>query len=172
MTNGMSKAKGLVQEITVAFILVFYVALFTALLYYSWKSTLTNYLGAFVDTEEQLTQLRNVAYAIAGGGLGSITYCMRAFFFYCIKKDFTFDTHKWWYVFRPVVGALLAFALYALVVGGIISISGLPQKETFSSYLTIFAISYLAGFSSQQVVELLRSTSKALFGGSKNEEDK
>ena len=111
--------------------------------------------------------LKFAALAMAAGSLGSVVYCTRAFYSYHIAGQFDFDRFIWWYVFRPITGCLLALALFALMQSQIVILTSSDITEDFQSLSTIFAISFLAGFSTEQVVERLRKASKALFGEEK-----
>ena len=108
--------------------------------------------------------LKFVMLAMAAGGLGSVVYCTRAFYHYYMEGQFDFDRFIWWYVFRPITGCVLALALFALMQSQIVILTSNEITDDFQSLATIFAISFLAGFSTEQVVERLRKASKALFG--------
>lgn len=122
--------------------------------------------GAYYSSFQYSGQntLKFAALAMAAGSLGSTVYCVRAFYSYHIAGKFDFYRYIWWYVFRPITGSLLALALFALMQSQIIILASSEITEDFQSLATIFAISFLAGFSTEQVVERLRKASKALFG--------
>ena len=102
---------------------------------------------------------------MAGGGIGSTTYCIRSFYSHYIDGSFDFPVYVWWYVFRPVVACVLALAFFALAVAQIVIVtSSMDITESDQSIAAIFSISFLAGFSTEQVVERLRKAAKALFG--------
>ena len=102
--------------------------------------------------------------SMAAGGIGSAVYCTRAFYSNYIAGRFEFHRYIWWYVFRPITGCLLALALFALAQSQIIVLTDSDIKDSARSLATIFSVGFLAGFSTQQVVERLRKASKALFG--------
>ena len=108
--------------------------------------------------------LKLALLAMAAGSLGSSVYCTRAFYSYYIAGKFDFSRFVWWYVFRPITGSLLALTLFALMQSQITILASSEITENFQSLATIFSISFLAGFSTEQVVERLRKASKALFG--------
>ena len=114
--------------------------------------------------------LRLALLAMSGGGIGSTTYCIRAFYSHHIADDFDFRVYVWWYVFRPVVACVLSLAFFALAVAQIVVVtSSATTNGSNEAIAAIFSISFLAGFSTEQVVERLRKAAKALFG---DEEDR
>lgn len=141
------------------------------LIIYLISSIWLGYLLMFYPTEKMLIdyQLKLFGIAISGGTLGSTLYCVRSFYSYYMDGLFNFKKLKWWYLFRPITGAILAIALLALIKSQVIILTSTDIKNNIDSELSILSISFLAGFSTEQVIERLRKASKALFG---EEDDK
>ncbi len=148
------------REAAVGAILGSYSLLFLGALLASWQGWL---LRQILGDGSRLPLLQSAAYVICAGGLGSTTYCIRAFYYYTIKHDFLFDTYFWWYLFRPIFGAILAVAAFCLTKGGIAAFGGGTASSGGTNF-ALFGMGYLAGFGSEQVVERLRLASKAAFG--------
>ena len=162
-----SNVHELTKEIAVSVLLILYLFVFSLLIVFAWKSTLSSYLGLIADNDTQLTFVKLIVYAMCAGGLGSTTYCIRSFYSYSIKGTFDFDSFKWWYLFRPLVGTILALVVYVAIKGGI-GAFGMSLGTTGSSAnLALFGVSYIAGFGTEQVVEWLIRTSKSIFGESR-----
>lgn len=84
----------------------------------------------------------------------------------CYKGNFSLQ--KYWplHVTRPFVGAILGAFTIILFNAGFLSSSGTPPAS--SAWWSI-AVAFLAGFSTLDVTERLRSTAKALFGSAPSE---
>lgn len=162
-----SNVHELTKEIAVSVLLILYLFIFSLLTVFAWKSTLSSYFGLIADNNTQLTFLKSIVYAMCAGGLGSTTYCIRSFYFYSIKGVFDFDRFKWWYLFRPLVGTILALAVYVVIKGGIVAFGTSLGTTGRSANIALFGVSYLAGFGTEQVVEWLRRASKSIFGESR-----
>lgn len=78
----------------------------------------------------------------------------------CFKKDFKFDIWWPWYLLRPILGGLIGPILYILIDGNLYN--NLAVKN--HSQALIIGITVLAGFGSEDFLELLRKLSKRLFG--------
>jgi len=148
------------KEGAVAGILAVYSFVFLLVLFLAWQGGVLGVLG--VDGV-RASFLQTAIYVLCAGGLGSTTYCIRAFYYYTIKDDFLFETYFWWYVFRPLSGIILAVAAFALTKGGVVVFGGSSASTSASNY-ALFGMAYLAGFGTEQVLERLRVASKAVFG--------
>lgn len=84
----------------------------------------------------------------------------------CFKNDFNYKVWWPWYVLRPLIGALIGSILFTLVDGNLYST---PTEAGYSQTL-IIAMSILAGFGSEDFLNLLRNLSKRFFGTQKGEE--
>lgn len=69
--------------------------------------------------------------------------------------------------FRPIVGALLALAVYVLIEGGLIPIKIPPD---YHDLWFVSGISFLAGFTERFAQDALVNTSRATFGSGRAEE--
>ena len=145
-------------QVVIVVMMVAYLAAFTFVSY--WCA-----FGPCKGCEDERTLLRLALLAMSGGGIGSTTYCIRSFYSHYIDGSFEFHVYVWWYVFRPVVACVLSLAFFALAVGQIVIVtSSMSISDSDQAIAAIFSISFLAGFSTEQVVERLRKAAKALFG--------
>lgn len=136
------------------------------LMVYLLASMWLGYVIIFCPSEKLESNyfLKLFGIAVSGGALGSTLYCIRSFYSYYMDGLFNFRKLKWWYLFRPITGAILAMALLALIKSQIMILTKTNIENNIDSLLTILSISFLAGFSTEQVIERLRKASKALFG--------
>ena len=158
-------AVGLMMEFAAAIIIFSYAIFFLGAILYLWQSTNQSFIGSLAPSPDKLSLLRTVGLVMCGGGLGSTTYCMRSLYHYYILDKFDFWRFKWWYIFRPQAGCILAFAIFAIAKGGVGTIAG--ASSTHIATLPWFGIAFLAGFGTEQVIEWLRRASKSLFGESR-----
>jgi len=167
-----SNVDELTKEMVVAFLMILYLFIFSLLIVFAWKSTPAKFFGWIAGNDKQLPFVKTIVYVMCAGGLGSTTYCIRSFYFYSIKGVFDFDRFKWWYLFRPLTGTILALAVYVMIKGGIIAFGDGITTDGYRQNLSLFGVSYLAGFGTEQVVEWLRRASKSIFGESRAQPEK
>lgn len=152
------------KEVYAGALLMSYLAVFALVAFVSWQAVPGSLFSA-LGPSQRLELLRTVFLVSCAGGLGGTTYCIRALYHYYIKGEFDFDRYKWWLVFRPVTGSVLALAVFALVQGGVAAV-GAPPSPSHAN-LAWFGFGYMTGFSTEQVIEWLRRGSKSVFGESR-----
>lgn len=163
------KGNALRKELFAASLVLFYIFAFTALALLAWRVSEQSWLGLLAPNASSILLLKTIGLVMAGGGLGSTTYCMRSLYHYYIEGSFDFDRFKWWYAFRPIAGSLLALSIFVIAKGGVTALG--VSSSTTSANLTWFGIGYLAGFGTEQVIEWLRRASKSIFGESRVQPD-
>lgn len=86
----------------------------------------------------------------------------------CHQNDF--DYKKWWpwYVIRPLIGALIGPIVYIMLDGNFIS----PYQNSDISQKALVALTILAGFGSDDFLNMLRRLSKRIFGTADNQSEK
>ena len=77
----------------------------------------------------------------------------------CWKNDFNFEVWWPWYFLRPFMGMILGPILFIIIEGKILPFN---SYHTYSNVLVI-AISVLAGFGAEDLLNALRSLSKKVF---------
>jgi predicted kinase len=166
-------ARHLEKELAVVGLLAFYLFAFLAMCTLTWRAGQSSFLASFAPDSDpgRLPFLKTMIYTCAAGGLGSTTYCIRALYHYYIKGSFDFDRFKWWYLFRPLTGSVLAISSFAIVQGGVVALGATGAGHVPSANLAWFGVAYLAGFGTEQVIEWLRRASKSLFGESRVQPD-
>jgi hypothetical protein len=156
------------KELAAAGLILSYTLVFGTLAAAAWRADPGSLFGRIAPAGS-FSLLKTILLVMSAGGLGSTTYCMRALYHYYIRGMFDFDRFKWWYLFRPLAGALLSVAAFTLVTGGSAAL-GTPNSNAPSN-LSWFGVSYLAGFGTEQVIEWLRRASKSVFGESSVQPD-
>lgn len=101
-------------------------------------------------------------YISCSGGIGGTIYCIRGFY-----KNLGGDSFEakwtWWYVFRPIISAIIGLFAYFMIVGGLMSISNSPDVNYSKSVMFYCAVSFLAGFSFTKFMEKIDLISGTLF---------
>lgn len=99
---------------------------------------------------------RLIAYAVIGGGLGGTINGIRSFVvWHCERKAYG-GQFLWKDLSLPLLGAVLAAIVYALVRGGVAAFGGgFSSDQGEIQGLTAFAIGALAGYGSHQVFKWL-----------------
>jgi hypothetical protein len=104
------------------------------------------------------------------GGIGGTIYCIRGFYKNLARGDFHFDRWTWWYIFRPIMSAVIGVFAYLLIVGGLLTIGNFSEVD-YSRGLTFYsAIAFLAGFAFTQFADKLNEIASTVF--EKKEEKK
>ncbi|RKN79782.1 hypothetical protein [Ulvibacterium marinum] len=108
-------------------------------------------------------QLLNIlVYIACSGGIGGTIYCIRGFYQNLGNNNFKMNW-TWWYVFRPIISAIIGVFAYFMIIGGLMSISNSPDVNYSKSVMFYCAISFLAGFSFNKFVEKIDVISDTLF---------
>jgi hypothetical protein len=118
---------------------------------------------AWTPTLEQ----RLMLIVLISGALGSYIHAATSFATY-VGNGELHRTWLWWYVLRPFVGAALAFVLYAVTRGGLLTGSG---NASVLNPFGIAAIAAMAGMFSKQAVDKLREVFDNLFRTAKGQGD-
>jgi hypothetical protein len=78
----------------------------------------------------------------------------------CFKNDFNFDIWWPWYFVRPLMGCLIGPVIFIIFDGNL-----LPMTTQFNySNVLVIAVSILAGFGAEDVLNTLRTVSKRVWG--------
>ncbi len=96
------------------------------------------------------------------GGIGGTLYAIRGFYQSLAKGIFNFDNWAWWYIFRPLMSAVIGVFVSFLIIGGILVIGsgGLNYSRGLMFYS---AIAFLAGFSFTQFANKLEEIASTIF---------
>jgi len=103
-----------------------------------------------------------LVYIACSGGIGGTMYCIRGFYKNLGSNNFKMNW-TWWYVFRPIISAIIGVFAYFMIVGGLMSISNSPEVNYSKSVMFYCAVSFLAGFSFTRFVEKIEMVSGTLF---------
>ncbi len=113
--------------------------------------------------EKPLTKV--LVYIGCSGGIGGTIYSIRGFYKNLGGASFTANW-TWWYIFRPVISAVIGVFSYFLLVGGLMSISNSPDVNYSKSVMFYCAVAFLAGFSFTQFMSKVEGVSETMFSRS------
>jgi hypothetical protein len=106
---------------------------------------------------------------VLAGVVGACVYSLYAISLHLgAYKDFD-KAWTWWYILRPIIGAGLAFIVYVLIRGGILTIGAEPKNLNF---LGLTGISALVGLFTEHSMNKLRELADTAFGATPDEASK
>lgn len=161
-------------------ILTIIVAIYNlGIMFFSLIWIFTNQFKSLKDNLEPLSNFEineNVTYSLfLAGALGGSFYCLRALYerlgqnFTPVieehKTDIdTFNVKVWffWYLYRPIQGAVLALIILTLINCNLFSQSQL-DSESMKSYYTLVSVGFLCGFGSHEVMHKIQEIIKVTF---------
>ena len=108
---------------------------------------------------------RLMAYTVIGGGLGGIVNGIRSFISWHAERKAFGRRYVWKYITLPLLGAVLAAIVYAIVRGGIAALGGsyTPGEGFTNQAMSAFAIGALSGYGSHKVFKWLDGHVNKLF---------
>jgi hypothetical protein len=164
-------------------ILTIIVALYNlGLMFFSLIWIFTNQFKSVKDNLQPLQNFEineNVTFSLfLAGVLGGSFYCLRALY-ERLGQNFTpvIDEHKtdvdtfnikvwfFWYLYRPIQGAVLALIILTLINCNLFSQSEL-DAESMKSYYTLVSVGFLCGFGSHEVMHKIQEIIKVTFAKS------
>lgn len=113
-------------------------------------STVFIYYGIIFKTSNYTEKL--LLYSIFSGILGSAVYMLRGFYYSTAEKNntdkmFDFDRWIWWYVSRPIMGAV------AGAISFIIIYLAFDLEQSAKNQLVIYLAGFLVGYNFHQFIE-------------------
>jgi hypothetical protein len=112
--------------------------------------------------------LQIVGLVLIIGALGACLHGITSLGFHCSRKDFG-PEWTFWYLYRPLVGALLALIFYLIINGGLVSQVDINKENKF---FLLLGLSGLIGLFSKQALIKLRMIFDAIFASEKDEPPK
>lgn len=109
-----------------------------------------------------------LVYITCSGGIGGTIYSIRGFYQNLGRESFKMNW-TWWYVFRPIISAIIGLFAYFMIVGGLMSISNSPEVNYGKSVMFYCAVAFLAGFSFAKFIEKVDLISDTIFSKSDKE---
>lgn len=96
------------------------------------------------------------------GGLGGITYCLRAVYINsCVRK--TWDNEwKPWYLIRPIVSHLCGAVSYLFLKAGLLLLESKQLSETTD--LGFLALAFIAGLNVDKFIAKIEDIAQASWG--------
>jgi PASTA domain-containing protein len=158
-------------DIAAATVSVLY--LMVMLVFYSWqlldigfgKNILLKII--FTNNADSLNTAlyRIIAFTVIGGGLGGTVNGIRGFIVWHSERKGFGWRFIWKYITFPLLGAILAGIVYAIVRGGVAAFGGnfTPNQDLTNQTLAAFGIGALSGYGSHKVFRWLDSIVNRMF---------
>lgn len=128
-------------------------------------------IWVFVADPFKKELLNILVYIACSGGIGGTIYCIRGFYQNLGGNNFKINW-TWWYVFRPIISAIIGVFSYFIIIGGLMSISNASDVNYSKSVMFYCAVSFLAGFSFTKFLEKIDLISGTLFSNKDKEPPK
>ena len=99
------------------------------------------------------------------GGLGGVSYCLRAIYInICAKKIWDTDW-TWWYYLRPLTSPIAAFTAFIFLKAGLLMFST-PQsiENQLENMWAFYAVSFIAGYNVDNFFKRLERLAESLLG--------
>jgi len=96
------------------------------------------------------------------GGVGGVVYCLRGVYLSaCVFKNWD---EAWlpWYFIRPIVSCICGVVSLLFLKAGLIVLEASPNSNT--SYLTFYALSFIAGLNVDNFIKKLEDIAQVSWG--------
>ncbi len=105
---------------------------------------------------------RLIVLALLAGGIGGMVHTLRSFVAFTGNRRLA-RSWIWWYIFRPIEGAILALVFYLVIGAGLTG-----GISTDSGVFGVVGFSTLVGMFSEQAVTMLKKVAETIFTERKN----
>jgi len=106
--------------------------------------------------------LSSLTIISCSGGIGGTIYSIRGFYQSLAEGIFNFDNWVWWYIFRPIISAIVGVFVSFFIIGGILNIGSFGLN--YARGLMFFCgIAFLTGFSFTHFADKLEEFARAIF---------
>ena len=96
------------------------------------------------------------------GGVGGVTYCLRAVYLNaCVRKQWDKDWHTWYYI-RPIVSLICGAVSSIFLKTGLLVLDATQKPD--SNLLGFYALAFIAGFNVDKFVAKLEDIAHATWG--------
>jgi hypothetical protein len=103
----------------------------------------------------------HIACALVGG-VGGVTYCLRAVYLNaCVRKQWDKDWHPWYYI-RPLVSLICGAVSSIFLKAGLLVLDATQKPD--SNLLGFYALAFIAGFNVDKFVAKLEDIAHATWG--------
>ena len=108
-----------------------------------------------------------ILYLACAGGIGGATFSFYELVYHLGDGDFSLQFF-WWFMIRPLIGAVYGTFVFFLVAGGLMTLSGanapsLSNLFTTQTAMFYLALAFLAGYAEEPVSLQLKAIAEALF---------
>lgn len=119
------------------------------------------YLGV-AELPVWVAPARTTLVCVAMGGLGSVTYCLRAVYLNLgVHKRWSPEWMPWYFI-RPVVGFILGGISFVVLKAGLLLLDA--EEGTEGLNYGFLALAFIAGFNVDRFVKRMEEAAKATFG--------
>jgi hypothetical protein len=101
------------------------------------------------------------------GGIGAVIYSIRGFYKNLIKGDFNYNHWVWWYLFRPIIGSVMAVFVYFLILGGLLTLGSISNVDYSKGIIVYCGIGFLCGFCFTQIAVKVKDVASTVFAKAK-----
>jgi len=106
--------------------------------------------------------IRLSIYCGISGGVGGITYCLRAIYLNaCVFKRWD-ETWLPWYFIRPIVSFICGIVSFLFLKAGLIVLEA--RQEVSASNLAFYALAFIAGLNVDRFIEKVEELAQAAWG--------
>jgi hypothetical protein len=127
----------------------------------TWEKTWSCWVVEAGCRAEDDTRL--IVIVLLGGGVGAMVHAIRSFSAHIGARRLS-KGWAWWYVLRPLEGAVMALAFYLVLRGGLLNTSGSNGSSAANiSIYGVTGIAVLVGMFSREAVEKLKDLAETLF---------
>lgn len=92
---------------------------------------------------------------------------MRGFYKNLAKGDFNYNHWVWWYLFRPIIGAVMAVFVYFLILGGLLTLGSISNVDYSKGIIVYCGIGFLCGFCFAPIAAKVKDVALTLFARTK-----
>jgi MFS family permease len=109
-----------------------------------------------------LTSLQIYISCALIGGVGGITYCLRAVYLNaCVRKEWDKEWYPWYYI-RPIVSLICGAVSSIFLKAGLLVLDATQSPD--SNLLGFYALAFIAGFNVDKFVAKLEDIAHATWG--------
>lgn len=119
-------------------------------------------LAATTIVPQFITDHKLLFLCVIMGGLGGITYCLRAVYLnVCVRKRWDPDWHIWYYL-RPVVSLICGGVSYVFLRAGLLILEA--ERSGHSSDIGFLALAFIAGLNVDKFITKIEDIAQATWG--------
>ena len=111
---------------------------------------------------ELLADHKLISQCIFIGGIGAITYCLRAIYLNIIKGVEDYDKWAIWYYLRPIIGLVMGGVSWLFLKAGLLALQNEPSSPLQGP--VFMSLAFIAGYNISQFLQKLEDIANSLWG--------